>query len=95
MREAGHNARLRMVVSGRVQGVFFRAAASAQAGALGIVGYARNLDDGTVEIVAEGNREALRAWESWAHQGPPSARAERVQSEWFDGRGEFIEFKVR
>jgi acylphosphatase len=95
VREAGHNARLRMVVSGRVQGVFFRAAASAQARALGIVGYARNLDDGTVEIVAEGSREALDALERWSHQGPPSARVEGVQSEWFDGRGEFSAFKVR
>jgi acylphosphatase len=95
VREAGHNARLRMVVSGRVQGVFFRAAASAQARSLGIVGYARNLDDGTVEIVAEGNREALGALGRWARQGPPSARVEGVESEWFDGRSEFIEFKVR
>ncbi|MBI3758263.1 MAG: acylphosphatase [Deltaproteobacteria bacterium] len=84
-----------MVVSGRVQGVFFRAAASAQARALGLVGYARNLDDGTVEIVAEGNHQALSALESWAHQGPPSARVEDVQSEWFDGQGEFSAFKVR
>ena len=45
---------LRMIVSGRVQGVFFRAATAERARILGIVGYARNRDDGTVEIVAEG-----------------------------------------
>jgi acylphosphatase len=95
VREAGHNARLRMVVSGRVQGVFFRAAASAQARALGLVGHARNLDDGTVEIVAEGNRDALEALERWAHHGPPAARVEYVRSAWFDGLGGLSNFKVR
>src|ERR1700692_2360382 len=66
MRGEHSRARLRMIVGGRVQGVFFRAAAAEQARALGLVGYARNRDDGTVEIVAEGDRHALEILEAWA-----------------------------
>jgi acylphosphatase len=68
-------ARLRIVVSGRVQGVFFRGTAAEQARALGLTGYARNLDDGTVEIVAEGSRRALEVLAAWAHRGPGSRRS--------------------
>jgi acylphosphatase len=67
-------ARLRMIVSGRVRGVFFRAAAAEQARALGIVGYARNCDDGTVEIVAEGDRKALEILAAWALRTDVGAR---------------------
>lgn len=88
-------ARLRMVVSGRVQGVFFRGAAAGQARALGIVGYARNRDDGTVEIVAEGDRNALEILGAWAARGPTSARVEDVQIEWSEPLDEFDEFRIR
>ena len=88
-------ARLRMVVSGRVQGVFFRGAAAEQARALGIVGYARNRDDGTVEIVAEGDRNALEIFAAWAARGPTSARVEDVRVEWSDSFDEFDEFRIR
>lgn len=69
----GQRVRLRMIVSGRVQGVFFRAAAAEQARLLGIAGVARNREDGTVEIVAEGDRNALELLAAWAHRGPTSA----------------------
>ena len=95
MREGGRRARLRMLVSGRVQGVFFRGAAAGQARALGIVGYARNLDDGSVEIVVEGRREALEVMAAWAHHGPSAALVEEVRSEWSDALDEFDEFRVR
>jgi len=88
-------ARLRMVVSGRVQGVFFRGAAATQARALRIVGYARNRDDGTVEIVAEGDRNALGILAAWAARGPTSARVEDVQIEWSEPLDEFDEFRIR
>ncbi len=88
-------ARLRMVVSGRVQGVFFRGAAATQARALGIVGYARNRDDGRVEIVAEGDSNALGILAAWAARGPTSARVEDVQIEWSEPLDEFDEFRIR
>ncbi len=95
MPDGDRRARLRMVVSGRVQGVFFRSAAAAQARALGVTGYARNLDDGTVEIVAEGARGALELLAAWGHHGPRSARVEEVRIEWSELLNEFSEFTVR
>jgi acylphosphatase len=95
MRGEHSRARLLMIVGGRVQGVFFRAAAAEQARALGLVGYARNRDDGTVEIVAEGDRHALEILAAWAHRGPTSARVEDVQIEWSEPSDEFDKFSVR
>jgi acylphosphatase len=84
-----------MFVSGRVQGVFFRAAAAEQARALGLVGYARNRDDGTVEIVAEGDRHALELLAAWTHRGPTSARVENVRIGWTEPSDEFDNFSIR
>ncbi|HEV7489164.1 MAG TPA: acylphosphatase [Rhodanobacteraceae bacterium] len=72
---------VRFVVSGRVQGVFFRASTRAEAQRLGIAGSARNLDDGRVEVIAVGSDEALGAFERWLWQGPPSARVDAVARE--------------
>ncbi|MDH5833176.1 acylphosphatase [Luteimonas kalidii] len=68
----------RFRVEGRVQGVGFRAATRAQALVLGLRGYARNLADGGVEIVAEGGPDALDALARWLEDGPPTAQVERV-----------------
>ena len=64
----------RFIVSGRVQGVFFRASARDEALRLGLTGHARNLADGSVEVVACGDDEALAQLERWLHEGPPLAR---------------------
>ena len=69
----------RFVVSGRVQGVFFRASAREEAVRLGLTGHARNLADGTVEVVACGEDAALAQLESWLAHGPPLARVGRVE----------------
>jgi acylphosphatase len=95
MPDGDRRARLRMVVSGRVQGVFFRGAAADQARAFGVGGYARNLDNGTVEIVAEGGRRGLELLAAWAHRGPRSASVEEVLMEWSESLNEFSEFRVR
>jgi len=71
----------RFLVSGRVQGVFFRASTRAEAERLGLVGTANNLDDGRVEVVASGSDTALDALEKWLRQGPPSARVDDVVRE--------------
>jgi acylphosphatase len=71
----------RYLVSGRVQGVFFRASAVETARSLGLRGFARNLADGRVEVVAAGEAEALDALEKWLRQGPPLARVEAVVAE--------------
>lgn len=72
---------VRFVVSGRVQGVFFRASTREQAQRLGLCGHARNLDDGRVEVLAHGAEAALQELERWLWQGPPAARVEAVRRE--------------
>ncbi len=72
---------VRFIVSGRVQGVFYRASARAQALSLGIAGHAKNLPDGGVEVLARGSADALDALERWLRQGPPAARVDAVSRE--------------
>ena len=69
----------RFLVRGKVQGVFFRASTREQAVKLGLSGYAKNLPDGRVEVLAEGDASALDALERWLHVGPPMARVESVE----------------
>lgn len=66
------------MISGRVQGVFYRASTREQALALGLGGYAKNLPDGRVEVLACGSASAIDALETWLRQGPPGARVEAV-----------------
>lgn len=65
-------------VSGRVQGVFFRASTESTARRLGLTGWVRNLPDGGVELVACGDESKLQELEQWLWQGPPHARVEQV-----------------
>jgi acylphosphatase len=67
-------------ISGRVQGVGFRWALSAQANALGLAGWVRNRRDGSVEALIGGTPQAVEALTTWAHRGPPGARVDRVMS---------------
>lgn len=68
-------------VSGRVQGVFFRAAARRQAQLYGILGWVRNLPDGRVEGVARGEQSALSEFRRWLQKGPETARVTKVEWE--------------
>ncbi|MBK5940111.1 acylphosphatase [Halochromatium roseum] len=77
---------IRCFVSGRVQGVFFRASAAHEAQALGITGYARNLPDGRVEVLACGDAAALDTFKSWLHRGPAAAAVSAVACETQDYR---------
>jgi len=88
-------ARLRMLVHGRVQGVFFRHAAAEEARSLGLCGWVKNLASGDVEIVAEGPRRELKILAAWANQGPRLARVTGVEEEWSDCRGEEGPFTIR
>jgi acylphosphatase len=65
--------RVRVVVSGRVQGVFYRDSCRAQAQRLGVRGWVRNRSDGSVEVVAEGPRERVDQLLAWCREGPPRA----------------------
>jgi len=88
-------ARLRILVHGRVQGVFFRHAAAEEARSLGLRGWVKNLASGDVEMVAEGPRRELKILAAWAHQGPRLARVTGVEEEWSDYRGEEGPFAIR
>lgn len=70
--------RVRILVSGRVQGVWFRASARDRAVALGVDGWTRNLADGRVELEAEGAPDAIEAFLLWCHEGPSGARVDAV-----------------
>ena len=71
----------RCLVSGRVQGVFYRASTAERARALGITGYAKNLPDGRVEVLACGEAAAVEELCAWLWQGPPAAKVEAVAVE--------------
>ena len=86
--------RVRMIVHGRVQGVFFRDSTCRTANELGVEGMVRNLMDGTVEIVAEGEREFLDKLVNWAHHGPPASIVEKVDITYEDPVGEFFSFNI-
>jgi len=74
----------RAVVRGRVQGVSFRAATVREGQALGLDGHARNLPDGTVEVVARGDDESLRMLIAFLRTGPPAAPVDGVDLDWSD-----------
>lgn len=86
--------RIQMIVSGRVQGVFFRASALREAKQLGLTGYVRNRLDGTVEIVAEGEEDLVKNLLVWAQSGPSTARVDKVETRWRSYTGEFSEFRI-
>ncbi|HEY8524519.1 MAG TPA: acylphosphatase [Acidimicrobiales bacterium] len=86
--------RVRAVVSGRVQGVWYRDSCRREAARLGVGGWVRNLPDGRVEIEAEGARDRVEALLAWARQGPPLARVTGLDIEDLPPTGERT-FSVR
>lgn len=71
-----------VIIRGKVQGVFFRASAREQAKALDIVGFVRNLPDGSVELEAQGEDDSIDRFLHWCHHGPPYARVDEVVVNW-------------
>jgi acylphosphatase len=74
----------RSFVSGRVQGVFYRATCCSKAESLGLTGYARNLVDGRVEVVACGEEAAVNGFVTWLWEGSPASRVTDVATEHAD-----------
>lgn len=83
------------LVSGHVQGVFFRASASERAHELGVSGWARNLADGRVEVLAAGEDDAVDAFRSWLDHGPSAARVDRIEDKVADPSAAPAEFEIR
>jgi acylphosphatase len=76
----------RVLVSGRVQGVFFRYTCAQEARKAGLAGTVRNLSDGRVEAFFQGPKQAVERLISWCHEGPPSARVTDVSVSWQPAR---------
>jgi acylphosphatase len=87
--------RLEASVYGQVQGVAFRAATRRIAQTLGLRGWVRNEQDGSVRVVAEGDEAALRQLVAFLRDGPPAARVVRVDSEWREATRAYSGFQVR
>ena len=80
--------RARVVISGKVQGVYFRGTAEDEARSRGLTGWVRNTPDGQVEAAFEGEQAAVEAVIAWCHRGPPAARVTGVTVTWEEPRGE-------
>ena len=87
--------RVRVIISGHVQGVFYRASAQRQAHICGVKGWVRNLPDGGVEAVLEGEQAAVERMVAWCRQGPPNAYVTGVEVRDEPFSGEFTGFGVR
>lgn len=87
--------RLSLRIRGRVQGVGYRAFVRKQARALGLRGWVRNEQDGSVQAVVEGPRGDLGALRQMCDEGPPFARVDQVEAIWDDATGEFPGFDIR
>lgn len=87
--------RCNIYVSGRVQGVFFRAFTKENADALGLNGFVKNLDDGRVEVIVEGNEEKIEQLIEKIKQGPPRAKIDDISVTWEEARGDFKGFDIK
>lgn len=89
------NARAHVLVSGRVQGVFFRDNTKKKADELGVAGWVRNLIDGRVEAVFEGSKKRVEEMVDWVRKGPSFAQVDNFDLVWEDYRGEFKSFEIK
>ncbi len=87
-------ARVHVFVSGHVQGVFFRDFARRWASNLGLTGWVKNLWDGRVEVVAEGEQEKIESLLARLKEGPPAARVDKVDVSWEEYKAEFADFRI-
>jgi len=85
--DLGERVRAHVYVSGRVQGVFYRATTRDEARSRGIEGWVRNLDDGRVEAVFEGPRATVEGMVEWCREGSPQARVSDVEVEYGEPEG--------
>jgi len=87
--------KVHVIISGRVQGVWFRADTKQKAEQLGITGWVRNTFDGNVEAVFEGDEENIKEMLDWCHHGPPSAEVENVEIEKQTSSNGFDGFSIK
>lgn len=85
---------LKMRIIGKVQGVWYRASTAGVARDLGLTGYAKNLSDGSVELVAVGSKTALDKLRKWCELGPAHAKVDAVEESWSEAEDKFEDFAV-
>lgn len=95
MTETGESVRAKILVSGRVQGVGYRAFTCRMAASRGLTGGVENLDSGQVAVDAEGSRGALEEFVTDLKKGPVGARVTEVQIEWSRATGRYHDFTIR
>lgn len=83
-----------IIISGKVQGVCYRASCMEYAKGLGIKGWVKNLEDGKVEALVQGEKEKINKLIEWCKQGPPAAMVEEVKISWEEANGPFNSFVV-
>ncbi|MBW2085078.1 MAG: acylphosphatase [Deltaproteobacteria bacterium] len=88
------NIRVRLIISGRVQGVYFRYSTEREASRLGLSGWVRNLRSGDVEAVIEGEESLVEEMVKWCRHGPPGAMVHEVKEQRGPATGEFTQFKT-
>ena len=86
---------IHLIIKGKVQGIFFREFTMKSARNLGLAGYVRNLPDGTVEVVAEGEEEDLKKLIAECRKGPLMAHVEDIEIEYKEPKKEFDNFYIR
>jgi acylphosphatase len=89
-----NNIRVRLKIQGRVQGVWFRDSTRSQAIGLGLCGWVKNCPDGSVEVLAEGEEDKIRALIRYCGKGPPHARVDHLQEIREEWSGEFDSFDI-
>jgi acylphosphatase len=94
MKHMKNVARVQIIVSGEVQGVFFRRDAKDMADRLALFGIVKNLPNGDVEIIAEGEKEDLEALEMWADGGSTHAKVTHRETVWSEPTGEYSSFRI-
>lgn len=86
--------RIRLIIKGRVQGVWFRESTRREAEKLGAEGWVKNRPDNTVEAVIEGEKLVVNKLVAWCHQGPPAANVTGVDKAEETWQGEFSSFDI-
>jgi acylphosphatase len=87
--------RAHLLISGRVQGVFYRASCRREAEALGLTGWVRNLPDGRVEALVQGPKETVEAMVAWCYRGPDEAQVTNIDVAYEDPRDDLSGFRIK
>jgi len=87
--------RVKVRIEGLVQGVFYRYSTQKKAQELDVRGWVRNVWDGSVECLLEGDQEKIETLITWCRKGPAGARVEKVTTEWEEYKGDFEGFSIK